>query len=76
MKMERGGAYFDTIYTGAPVLGMIGTCVRLLGALPAHRDQITGLPDPAKFSQSVGYRIPRRCCGPATSRTWRLPATV
>jgi biopolymer transport protein ExbB len=57
MKMERGVRYLDTIYTGAPLLGLIGTVSGLLGAFASTRDQVTGLPDPAKFSQSVGYAL-------------------
>ena len=57
MKMERGVRYLDTIYTGAPLLGLIGTVLGLLGAFASTRDQLTGLPDPAKFSQSVGYAL-------------------
>lgn len=57
MKMERGVRYLDTIYTGAPLLGLIGTVSGLLGAFASTRDQITGLPDPGKFSQSVGYAL-------------------
>ncbi|HLP01567.1 MAG TPA: MotA/TolQ/ExbB proton channel family protein [Opitutaceae bacterium] len=57
MKMERGVRYLDTIYTGAPLVGLIGTVYGLLGAFSSTRDQITGLPDPAKFSQSVGYAL-------------------
>lgn len=57
MKMERGVRYLDMIYTGAPLLGLIGTVSGLLGAFSSTRDQVTGLPDPAKFSQSVGYAL-------------------
>jgi len=57
MKMERGVRYLDTIYTGAPLLGLIGTVRGLLGAFASTRDQVTGLPDPAKFSQSVGFAL-------------------
>ncbi|HQF40467.1 MAG TPA: MotA/TolQ/ExbB proton channel family protein [Opitutaceae bacterium] len=57
MKMERGVRYLDTIYTGAPLLGLIGTVWGLLSAFSSTRDQMTGLPDPAKFSQSVGYAL-------------------
>ncbi len=57
MKMERGVRYLDTIYTGAPLVGLIGTVWGLLNAFSSTRDQVTGLPDPAKFSQSVGYAL-------------------
>lgn len=57
MKMERGVRYLDTIYTGAPLLGLIGTVWGLLRAFASTRDQLTGLPDPAKFSQSVGLAL-------------------
>lgn len=57
MKMERGVRYLDTIYTGAPLLGLIGTVSGLLAAFAANKDTTTGLPDPAKFTESVGYAL-------------------
>ncbi len=67
MKMERGVRYLDTIYTGAPLLGLIGTVSGLLGAFASTRDQVTGLPDPAKFSQSVGYALSATLLGLAVA---------
>jgi biopolymer transport protein ExbB len=57
MKMERGVRYLDTIYTGAPLLGLIGTVSGLLAAFASNKDALTGLPDPGKFTQSVGYAL-------------------
>jgi biopolymer transport protein ExbB len=57
MKMERGVRYLDVIYTGAPLLGLIGTVSGLLEAFNSTRNEITGLPDPARFTQSVGYAL-------------------
>lgn len=67
MKMERGVRYLDTIYTGAPLLGLIGTVSGLLGAFASTRDQVTGLPDPGKFSQSVGYALSATLLGLAVA---------
>lgn len=57
MKMERGVRFLDTIYTGAPLLGLIGTVSGLIAAFNASRDPITKLPDPARFTESVGFAL-------------------
>ena len=57
MKMERGVRFLDTIYTGAPLLGLIGTILGLIAAFNASRDPITKLPDPARFTESVGFAL-------------------
>ncbi len=56
MRMERGVGYLDTIYTGAPLLGLIGTVSGLLAAFSVI-DPNTHMPDPAKFTESVGYAL-------------------
>lgn len=56
MKMERGVSYLDTIYTGAPLLGLIGTVFGLLNAFSVI-DPETHMPDPVKFTESVGYAL-------------------
>jgi biopolymer transport protein ExbB len=56
MKMERGVGYLDTIYTGAPLVGLIGTVWGLLTAF-AVIDPETRMPDPVKFTESVGYAL-------------------
>lgn len=56
MKMERGVSYLDVIYTGAPLLGLIGTVSGLLAAFSVI-DPNTHMPDPAKFTESVGYAL-------------------
>jgi biopolymer transport protein ExbB len=56
MKMERGVSYLDTIYTGAPLLGLIGTVSGLLAAFNVI-DPETKMPDPIKFTESVGYAL-------------------
>lgn len=56
MKMERGVSYLDTIYTGAPLVGLIGTVSGLLAAF-AVIDPNTRMPDPVKFTESVGYAL-------------------
>jgi biopolymer transport protein ExbB len=56
MKMERGVSYLDTIYTGAPLIGLIGTVSGLLAAF-AVIDPNTRMPDPVKFTESVGYAL-------------------
>lgn len=56
MKMERGVSYLDTIYTGAPLIGLIGTVSGLLGAFSVI-DPNTRMPDPVKFTESVGYAL-------------------
>lgn len=56
MKMERGVSYLDTIYTGAPLLGLIGTVSGLLAAFSVI-DPDTHMPDPVKFTESVGYAL-------------------
>lgn len=57
MKMERGVRFLDTIYTGAPLLGLIGTVSGLIAAFNASRDPVTQLPDPARFTESVGFAL-------------------
>ena len=54
--MERGVSYLDTIYTGAPLIGLIGTVSGLLGAFSVI-DPNTRMPDPVKFTESVGYAL-------------------
>ena len=56
MRMERGVSYLDTIYTGAPLLGLIGTVSGLLMAFNVI-DPETGMPDPVRFTESVGYAL-------------------
>ena len=56
MKMERGVSYLDTIYTGAPLVGLIGTVWGLLSAFSVI-DPDTRMPDPVKFTESVGYAL-------------------
>lgn len=56
IKMERGVSYLDTIYTGAPLIGLIGTVFGLLSAF-AVIDPNTRMPDPVKFTESVGYAL-------------------
>ncbi|PTY02525.1 MotA/TolQ/ExbB proton channel family protein [Opitutaceae bacterium EW11] len=56
MKMERGVSYLDTIYTGAPLIGLIGTVSGLLAAFSVIDPQ-TRMPDPVKFTESVGYAL-------------------
>ena len=56
MKMERGVSYLDTIYTGAPLVGLIGTVFGLLSAFSVIDPQ-TRMPDPVKFTESVGYAL-------------------
>lgn len=56
MKMERGVSYLDVIYTGAPLLGLIGTVSGLLGAFSVI-DPDTHMPDPVVFTESVGYAL-------------------
>jgi biopolymer transport protein ExbB len=46
----------DVIYTGAPLLGLIGTVSGLLAAFSVI-DPNTHMPDPAKFTESVGYAL-------------------
>jgi biopolymer transport protein ExbB len=57
MKMERGVRFLDTIYTGAPLIGLIGTIYGLISAFNASRDPVTKLPDPAKFTDAVGFAL-------------------
>ena len=56
MKMERGVSYLDVIYTGAPLLGLIGTVSGLLTAF-SKIDPDTKMPDPVQFTESVGYAL-------------------
>ncbi len=56
MKMEKGVSYLDTIYTGAPLIGLIGTVSGLLAAFSVI-DPETHMPDPVKFTESVGYAL-------------------
>lgn len=56
IKMERGVSYLDTIYAAAPLIGLIGTVTGLLGAFSVVDPQ-TGMPDPVKFTESVGYAL-------------------
>ncbi len=56
IKMERGVSYLDMIYTGAPLIGLVGTVFGLLAAF-AVIDPETRMPDPIKFSESVGYAL-------------------
>lgn len=56
MKMERGVSWLDTIYTGAPLIGLIGTVSGLLAAFSVI-DPNTRMPDPVKFTESVGYAL-------------------
>jgi biopolymer transport protein ExbB len=56
IKMERGVSYLDMIYTGAPLIGLVGTVFGLLSAF-AVVDPETKMPDPAKFTESVGYAL-------------------
>ena len=57
MRLERGVRFLDVIYTGAPLLGLIGTVSGLLEAFNSTKNQLTGLPDPGRFTQSVGYAL-------------------
>lgn len=56
MKMERGVSYLDTIYTGAPLIGLIGTVSGLLAAFSVIDPQ-TRMPDPVRFTESIGYAL-------------------
>jgi biopolymer transport protein ExbB len=56
IKMERGVSYLDMIYTGAPLIGLVGTVFGLLSAF-AVIDPETKMPDPVKFTESVGYAL-------------------
>lgn len=56
MKMERGVSYLDTIYTGAPLIGLIGTVFGLLAAF-SQIDPDTHMPDPVRFTESVGLAL-------------------
>jgi biopolymer transport protein ExbB len=56
MKMERGVSYLDVIYTGAPLIGLIGTVSGLLAAF-SKIDPDTKMPDPVQFTESVGYAL-------------------
>jgi len=56
IKMERGVSYLDVIYTGAPLLGLIGTVFGLITAFNII-DPETHMPDPVQFTQGVGYAL-------------------
>ncbi len=56
MRMERGVSYLDVIYTGAPLIGLIGTVSGLLQAFSVI-DPETKMPDPVRFTESVGYAL-------------------
>jgi len=56
IKMERGVSYLDVIYTGAPLLGLIGTVFGLISAFNVI-DPETHMPDPVQFTESVGYAL-------------------
>ena len=56
MKMERGVSYLEVIYTGAPLIGLIGTVSGLLAAF-SKIDPDTKMPDPVQFTESVGYAL-------------------
>jgi len=56
MKMERGVSYLDVIYTGAPLIGLIGTVSGLLAAF-SKIDPDTKMPEPVQFTESVGYAL-------------------
>lgn len=56
IKMERGVSYLDVIYTGAPLLGLIGTVFGLISAFNVI-DPETRMPDPVQFTHSVGYAL-------------------
>jgi len=56
MRMERGVSYLDVIYTGAPLIGLIGTVSGLLTAFSVI-DPETHMPDPVRFTESVGYAL-------------------
>jgi biopolymer transport protein ExbB len=55
-KLERGVSFLDTIYAAAPLLGLIGTVTGLLQAFSVV-DPETRMPDPVKFTESVGYAL-------------------
>jgi biopolymer transport protein ExbB len=56
IKMERGVSYLDVIYTGAPLLGLIGTVLGLINAFNVI-DPETRMPDPVQFTHAVGYAL-------------------
>ena len=56
IKMERGVSYLDVIYTGAPLIGLIGTVFGLLSAFNVI-DPETHMPDPVQFTHSVGLAL-------------------
>jgi biopolymer transport protein ExbB len=56
IKMERGVSYLDVIYTGAPLIGLIGTVFGLISAFNVI-DPETRMPDPVQFTHSVGYAL-------------------
>jgi biopolymer transport protein ExbB len=71
MKMEKGVSYLDTIYAAAPLIGLIGTVTGLLGAFSVVDPQ-TRMPDPVKFTESVGYALSATILGLCIA----LPALV
>jgi biopolymer transport protein ExbB len=56
IKMERGVSYLDVIYTGAPLIGLVGTVFGLLSAFAVINPE-TQMPDPVKFTEAVGYAL-------------------
>lgn len=71
IKLERGISYLDTIYAAAPLIGLIGTVTGLLGAFSVV-DPDTKMPDPVKFTESVGYALSATILG----LTIALPALL
>jgi len=71
IKLERGISYLDTIYAAAPLIGLIGTVTGLLGAFSVV-DPETKMPDPVKFTESVGYALSATVLGLCIA----LPALV
>lgn len=71
IKMERGVSYLDTIYVAAPLIGLIGTVTGLLGAFSVV-DPETKMPDPVKFTESVGYALSATVLGLCIA----LPAVI
>ena len=61
MKMERGVSYLDIIYTGAPLIGLIGTVSGLLATAFSVIDPDTHMPEPGEV-----HRERRLCAFSAT----------